>query len=392
MSSSSWLRVALCVLGLVALLQTASAQRELAGSTLHIDSPMDFQVFQRDSLESGLMHVGGFAPVGSRVDVRIKGSPFTGRLPRGWRKLPVDPAGRFDAEFRTAAGGFYSVTLRARPKHGPRSSVEIPHVGVGEVFVIAGQSNSTNYGEVQQKVLSGLVSTFDGTRWRIADDPQPGTQDNSKKGSFIPAFGDAMVRRFRVPVGVASVGHGSTSVRQWLPAGTPVEVMPTMTRFIAPGPNGTLLSDGTLFRGLMLRIQQLGPHGFRSLLWHQGESDAHQSPDHQIPASTYRRMMVELIQASRRDAGWDFPWFVAQATYHSPEDTSSPELRDAQRSLWQSGFALQGPDTDTLTGAKRQNGGKGVHLSGAGLQAHGRMWADKVGDYLDTVLRSSSSR
>jgi hypothetical protein len=154
---------------------------------------------------------------------------------------------------------------------------------VGEVFVVAGQSNSTNYGEAQQVTETGRVATFSGEAWRLANDPQPGVQDNSKKGSFIPSFGDALYRRYRVPIGVASVGRGSSSVRHWLPPGEPVEVMPVMKMYIVRGPDETLTNDGTLFNGMMTRIGQLGVHGFRAVLWHQGESDAHQPLKNEIP-------------------------------------------------------------------------------------------------------------
>ena len=45
--------------------------------------------------------------------------------------------------------------------------------------------------------------------------PQPGVQDNSRKGSFIPSFGDALYRRYHVTIGIPSVGHGSTSGLSW---------------------------------------------------------------------------------------------------------------------------------------------------------------------------------
>jgi len=47
---------------------------------------------------------------------------------------------------------------------------------------------------------------------------------------------------------------------------------------------------------------------------------------------------------------------------------------------------LEGPDTDTLTAPYRQSGGKGTHFNDAGLKAHGLLWADKVSQYLDTIL------
>jgi hypothetical protein len=73
---------------------------------------------------------------------------------------------------------------------------------------------------------------------------------------------------------------------------------------------------------------------------------------------------------------------VAQVSYHSPDDSSSADIRAAQASLWKDGIALEGPDTDALTGTNRQDAGTGVHMSGKGLQAHGAMWAEKVGQWI----------
>ena len=61
-------------------------------------------------------------------------------------------------------------------------------------------------------------------------------------------------------------------------------------------------------------------------------------------------------------------------------------MRNAQSRLWKDGFALPGPDTDTLTGDCRDLGGKGIHFSPKGLKLHGQMWADCVGKYVDGIL------
>jgi hypothetical protein len=258
----------------------------------------------------------------------------------------------------------------------------VPRVGIGEVFVIAGQSNATNYGEEPQHPKSGMVVTFSGKEWRPADDPQPGVQDNSSKGSFIPAFGDELYEKLHVPIAVACVGHGSTSVRQWMPKGETFEKQPTMTRFVEPAGADRWKSTGQLFEGMVERVRQLGDHGFRALLWHQGESDAHQPAGHEISGEEYRSLMTRLILASRQQAGWAFPWFVAQVSYHTPDDTSTPEIRAAQAALWSAKIALEGPDTDQLTGSNRQNNGKGVHFSAQGLEAHGKLWAEKLAAWI----------
>lgn len=371
---------------LIAVICCVSAVAQDAMVT--VSSPLDYQVFQRRTRLHGTILVRGGVLTAIKVEARVEGPSLEGPLPGGWRRMTVDAAHRqFSGKLPVIAGGFYRVEIRATDAAGKRALITVPNVGVGEVFVISGQSNSTNYGEVRQKTETEMVASFSGTEWALADDPQPGVQDNSKDGSFIPSFGDALYRRYHVPIGIASVGHGSTSVRQWLPAGTAIHVMPTMTKYVKKDGDGTLVSDGALFDGMMTRIRQLGPHGFRALLWHQGESDSHQPPEHEIDATTYRSMMVILIRASRKKAGWNFPWFVAQASYHTPEDSRSPPIREAQRSLWKRDLAMEGTDSDTLTAAYRQNGGKGTHMNDAGLKAHGLLWADKVSIYLDKILQ-----
>jgi hypothetical protein len=380
---------------LVLLFFSPVAQAQLP---ITLTSPLDYQVFQRITRDRGFIVVRGhLAPPADKLEARILDTRDTQpvhSLPRKWHKLAVNKStSDFDAAIPTPAGGFYAVELRAINGHNTIALLNVPHVGVGDVFLISGQSNSTNYGEVSQTGQTRMVTTFDGASWRLADDPQPGTQDNSKKGSFAPAFGDAMFARYHVPIAIASVGHGSTSVRQWLPAGDNVEVMPTMTRYVTRNPDGSLTSTGTLFNGMLNRIRQLeasappSGHGLRAILWHQGESDSHQPPQHEITAATYHRMLERIISSTRSEAGWPIPWFVAQATYHVPTDTATPAIRDAQQNLWRQGIALQGPDTDTLGPAYRQNNGTGTHLNDAGLKLHGQLWALAVEAWLDKLLR-----
>lgn len=359
---------------------------------IEVSVPRDYQVFQRTSRTEGRVRVDGRID-GAFTDVQIRfiGAGTDYDQPRAWRSIAFNgPTHTFAADVSAPAGGWYRLEVRIFDADKDAGAAAVEHVGVGEVFVVAGQSNSTNYGSEPQKPKSGHVVSFDGSDWRLADDPQPGVQDRSHGGSFIPAFADAMYAKYKVPIGVASTGCGSTSVRQWLPKGHKIDVHPTTDRFIkAVGPNEWECT-GQLYEGLLARMRALGPHGFRAVLWHQGESDAGQAragfADRQISADQYRKLMVELIRQSEKDAGWDCPWVIAQATYHSAADPADPEFRAAQQSLWTQGIAFRGPDTDALTGDYRA----GVHFNGKGLKAHGKLWSDCVGAYLDGKLKDDA--
>jgi len=345
---------------------------------LTLSSPLEYQVFQRSTRFHGVIIVRGAALAATRVEARVKGTSIEGPLPGRWQRLALDQTKKqFSGQLPSSpADSTVSKSKRPTPSASQRYSLSRTSVSERSSSSPASPTPPTT-AKWPQTTQTGMVTSFSGTEWSLANDPQPGVQDKSRKGSFIPSFGDALYRRYHVPIGIASVGHGSTSVRQWLPADTPVHVMPTMTRYVRTDAAGTLVSDGKLFEGMMLRIHQLGVHGFRALLWHQGESDSHQPAEHDIDAVTYRSIMVTIIHASRKQAGRDFRWFVAQATYHTPEDPSCPPIRDAQRSLWQPDLAIEGPDTDTLISPYRQNGGKGTHFNDAGLKAHGLLWADR---------------
>ncbi len=321
--------------------------------SLSIYSPKDYQVFQRASQSTGAIQIAGSMRENcERVEARIVGHSEFGSLPEGWQTLSYDSATKgFSGELQLPAGGWYQVDIRALHEGAVIARSTVQHVGVGEVFVTCGQSNSTNYGatgSTRNRTQTGLVASFNGGHWQLCEDPLSGSSDGSEGGSPWTFFGDAMARQHKVPIGITITGHGGAPVQYWKPGSFP-------------------------FLWVMARIHQLGPNGFRALLWHQGESNV------QSTTEFYYETLKEIIEATRQVAGWDIPWMVAQVSYRNPNEPSFASTRDAQQKLWNDGIALPGPDTDTLIGKDRS----GIHLSTRGLQKHGEMWADCVNQYLE---------
>ena len=184
----------------------------LHAADLTLTSPRDFQVVQRATPTRGLLKIAGqlaeALPSDAVMEARLVGAASDA----GWQRLNATFSNRtISGVLDAAAGGWWR--LEVRVSHGGKAvaSGAVEHVGVGEVFVIAGQSNSANHGQEKQKPQSGRVATFDGTNWRLADDPQPGASGGG--GSFIPPFADAVVAKQDVPVGIIACGIGATSVR-----------------------------------------------------------------------------------------------------------------------------------------------------------------------------------
>ena len=228
--------------------------------------------------------------------------------------------------------------------------------GVGDVFVVAGQSNAAGHGNGFIPTRTGLVSACreDGG-WRLLDGPEglPGAMGN---GSCWPILGDLLAKANGCPVGFVNVAVGGTNSREWIP-GTP----------------------------LYARLVEAIKEGCRAVLWHQGEADEAMVRGSTSLAETIMRgnsglthewtygNMAAMIQASRKAVGWYVPWYVARASY-SPDSTPEArrQVRYAQRRIVKDGLALPGPDTDLFVPPSMRH--DGLHFNEVGLTVHALLW------------------
>jgi hypothetical protein len=299
-----------------------------------VEHPRRWEVFQR---EAGA----------ARVPVEVKG--VSGETVTA---LAVDERGRVVAQchcevrdgtaagaMEVPAGGWYWLALAG----GKRRRRTVPF-GVGDVFVIAGQSNAAGHGDGFIADRSRLVAMRgEPGDWALADHPER-LPTGTGTGSAWPTLGELLASYDHVQIGFIMVAVGGTSTEQWQPAG---DFYPVLQR-------------------------ALSGRRVRAVLWHQGESDPG-------PGSTTERTyqnMVTLIEQSRADAGWRVPWYVAVATY-PPDTPNIPEqnrqaVRAAQAALSKVGLTLPGPDTDIyVPGSMRYDG---VHFGQVGLVVHALLW------------------
>lgn len=320
---------------------------------LILRSPVDRQVFQRRTNDAGairivLRDIAGADAVEARL-TRL--DPSRRGTDADWTRLALEPVkvGKdqpptSSADLPAAAGGWYRLDVRATKAADVIAVASVPRVGIGEVFITAGQSNSSNWGEGTQEAKDDRVVYCDGKAFMPARDPLPnsyGAERKENHGNQYPALGDRLAAAWGVPVAFRSATIAATQVSEWMPKNGEG----------APG------LGNRQFQTLVERIAAFGPRGARAVLWHQGEYDAIFG----VPDELYRDILTHVIRRSRKDIGYDIDWFVAEA-YKS----------QAQRMLWESKVCLPGPLSDDLRGKPFR--WDGVHFGTAGLEALAQRW------------------
>mgnify|MGYP006277725649 CR=1 FL=1 len=261
-----------------------------------------------------------------------------------WTSLTVvDVDGQRTSTLRVPAGGWYRLEL----KHVDGESLVVEPFGVGEVFVVAGQSYAVGANDELLKVEEPgrRVSTFNWRedKWQIADDPIPHA---GPKGSLWPALGDMLVPLLRTPVGFVNAAVGGTSTRQWA-------------------------TDGKLYADLVTAGRKTGE--FRAVLWQQGESDVIEK----TPRAEYVSRVKVIRDSAMKAWGIDVPWLPAKSTLH-PTVYRVPAEEEAIRAaigdLWKLPGFRRGPDTDVLDAENRGGPTTMRHFSGIGQRRAAQLW------------------
>jgi hypothetical protein len=287
-----------------------------------------------------------------------------------WQTIRSNPSGGTFTGVLTGvhAGGWYQVEVRASASGTVGTAAIRGEIGVGDIYVTAGQSNAGNEGSPPGSPSDDRVSTrtsFTTSTWRLAYDPQPLVSTNG--GSPWSRLGGMLAAAEDVPIGFVCVAVGGSPSSQWLPGAT----------------------TGYYNNRLKPVLQSLGVSGFRAVLWHQGEHDSFQS----VTAATYAANLRSIINQSRADAGWNVPWHVAEVSYSPVSHLAEEEpVAAAHRMVvYEDPNTFLGPSTDEFH-LEDANGGKmladNVHFNAAGLAAHAQQWADLLLGNTAATLRN----
>lgn len=342
------------------------------GDDLVVLHPRPQEVIQRVGYNAREAHVNGRGadgavnPARGQAEVRVEWKPLAGGDKGSVEARVVALEGAYGAGsewaalkrvegtpaagiVRVAAGGWYRLEVRVVDGGQTVASGSVQPFGVGEVFVIAGQSYATNTNEEVFKVTEPLarVTAHDWKTgdWRVAHDPQP-APDGSDGGSIWPPLGDTLVPLLECPVGFVNVAWGGTASAQWLPG-----------------------------ESLHQRLVEVGGRlpGFRAVLWQQGESDV-------ITGTTTEQYIANLktIRATAAEKWGHAPtWLLAKSTLHPTvyiDPAGEGRIRAALEQLAQQPGFARGPDTDILGGENRGPLKSRRHFSAIGQKRAAMLW------------------
>lgn len=349
-----------------ALISASPLGAEERKTVLAVSAPISCQVFQRNAKEQAVLTIWG--TVNDQVDsIEAKAELVQGATQgKGTDWIRIAGKGAFAAqsftgELRLQAGGWYKITVRATRGTQVVADASIDRVGVGEVFVTAGQSNSANFGTPKQKAKDDRVVYYIGNSYVPAADPIPGGCGGC--GSPWMILGDLIAESQGVPVCFRSASLTWTEVKNWLPP------------------------DTQLYKNLVQCVKSFGTNGVRAVLWHQGESDSLAK----TPATIYCDRLKMITEGLNRDCKYSLSWFVAQASFHpGSQATEQKEVARGQQMLWEKKIAFQGAITDDLLGGTYRS--DGVHFNQAGLTTHAKRWFGALETHSDGKQQQPTSR
>lgn len=344
-----------------------------------IDFPTDRAVFQRDKGNHANVYISGTnTTLVDKVEARLEA--MNQGTSTEWTPMDLSN-GFFSGSINGAQGGWYNLQVRAfynGQQVGDTKRVE--HVGIGEVFIIAGQSNAEGFFDFGgQGAQDDRVNTIN--KQLKGSNPEETPRNPSFShldggSSILPRgssawswgrLGDQLVSRLGVPVMFYNVGWTGSAVRNWRESidGS------TQSVYAAVNFEPTRMPYGNL-RNVLQRLTPIT--GLRAILWQQGESDnfAKTDPD------SYFNDLRRVIETTRNDAGENVSWVVSITSYDNLHGTDSRTTDAQQRTINNVPNVFRGPNTDLIQIPRTD--GEGVHFKDDGLRQLGDAWAQELND------------
>jgi Secretion system C-terminal sorting domain len=358
---------------------------------IKITFPVERAVFQRNNANQASISIGGYyTQAVDRIEARLVPVVVGQGQATDWTTIESNPKGGVFLGSLTGRGGWYTLEVRAFFGGTEVGRDALAKLGIGEVFLIAGQSNAQGFfGFGAPAVNDDRVNT-------ITWDNQNSDNTNNLTFSFTRLtaegvigprgrsawcwgpLGDLLARKLNVPILFMNAGWIDTSTQNWLDSANGKPVKNRLNQDLPAGMPYLNLKNALQYYGSIL--------GLRSVLWLQGENDAAAG----VSKDAYQSSLQGLVNVARIEQGEvlsSLPWVLSRTSRYAFNSVSltSQSVLDAQTSVINIPFnkCYPGPFTDNIQvprpATNPVNGQEDrVHFQGQGLVDLAQAWDNSL--------------
>jgi hypothetical protein len=354
-------------------------------SQITINLPLSRSVFQRDNKNTSTFYVSGnYENDLDKIEARLVSIKQGEGTTTDWTVLSDKPeAGTFTGTVK-GLGGWYELQVRGLKNNIITATASVDKVGIGEVFLIAGQSNAEGrrfYGE--KPSTDDRVNCFDYQKTDYLDEIPPFRKfshlettstiaPRGEGGSWCwGELGDLMAKRLNVPIMFFNVAYGGTTIENWYSSSIGLPTKHNSLQFTFP--------NDAPYSYMRITLQYyLSQLGVRAVLWCQGEAEM----DLKTNEDYYSVALKRLIDKSRLDCGKKLSWVIARTTYtgllNNITASSAAIIRAQNKVINPVDNIYEGPFTDSIQIPRPD----GVHFqnlfNNEGLSDLAKSWDKKL--------------
>ncbi len=355
-------------------------------SQITINLPLSRSVFQRDNKNSSIIYISGnYEDVLEKIEARLVPIKTGQGTATDWLTLIDKPEGGTFVGTIKGTGGWYQLQVRGWKNGVVVTQPSVDRVGIGEVFLIAGQSNAEGKRNFGEKASTDdrvncynyeNINYLDEIPFYAAFSHLDATSTIAPRGQGTWCWGelgDLLAKRLNVPIMFFNAAYDGSSIENWYNSSVGIPTKHPFYKFTYPG--------GTPYSNIKITLQYyISQLGFRSVLWCQGESEL----DLKTSESYYAAALKKIIEKSRFDAGKKIAWMIARTTRTTLLNVNQiyPAVIKAQNGVINpSDNIFEGPNTDSIQVARPE----GVHFQNlsandAGITDLAKAWDKKLSD------------
>ncbi|MBO0938034.1 T9SS type A sorting domain-containing protein [Fibrella sp. HMF5335] len=396
---------------LYACLVGLSTTSVLAQTGIKITYPESRAVFQRNNDNTSTIFLSGtYYQAVDSLQGRLVAEVTGQGINTNWTTFQRNPQGSVFQGAVRGTGGWYRLEVQAFQGGKVIAQDVIRKVGIGEVFIITGQSNAQgflDYGAASAADDRVNCVTYNNiAASSLADPPAPTFEQLSANSIIGPRgqsawcwgkLGDLLAQQYNVPVLFINTAWEATSIRNWIES---FDDKLTKNIFALGTPN-EYFPKGMPYANLRIALRYYcSLQGMRAVLWQQGENDnlLDQNNDAlKFTQEEYRAAMQSLVDKTRSDTRRYPAWILARSSRIGFPDgncisgckgnkdcekacgytyINSPKFIAAQTSVINTfnNNVYAGPFTDVI----QPNRPDGIHFSGDGLLQLAQAWYESM--------------